>query len=123
MVMLFTDGLYEVEGPQSAALHPGDAGERRAPRGVKLPAPELFDELLAEIKEFALGQDFMDDVLPRRRGLWRRCKKPRPLRAVRLNARPHPGPMAFPRPRHEMVAPHGAFALRANVVPRGEGEN
>ena len=61
LVMLFTDGLYEVEGPNQQLYTQEmllDAVRRRA----KLPAAELFDELLAEIKEFALGQDFADDV-------------------------------------------------------------
>jgi sigma-B regulation protein RsbU (phosphoserine phosphatase) len=61
LVMLFTDGLYEVEGPgQQLYTHEMllDAVRRRA----KLPADELFDGLLAEIREFALGQDFADDV-------------------------------------------------------------
>lgn len=61
LVMLFTDGLYEVEGTGQQLYTQEmlvDAVRRRA----KLPAAELFDELLAEIKEFALGQDFMDDV-------------------------------------------------------------
>ena len=31
-------------------------------RRTQLPIGELFDQLLAEIKEFALGQDFLDDV-------------------------------------------------------------
>ncbi|MDB6023608.1 MAG: putative sensor protein [Pedosphaera sp.] len=60
-VMLFTDGLYEVEGAnQQLYTHEMlvDAVSRRA----KLPASQLFDDLLAEIKEFALGQDFLDDV-------------------------------------------------------------
>jgi len=60
-VMLFTDGLYEVEGAnQQLYTHEMlvDAVRRRA----QLPAGKLFDELLAEIKEFALGQDFVDDV-------------------------------------------------------------
>lgn len=61
LVMLFTDGLYEVEGLDQKLYTNEmlkDAVTRRAP----LPASELFDELLAEIKTFALGQDFVDDV-------------------------------------------------------------
>jgi len=51
----------EVEGPgQQLYTHEmlTDAVARRA----RLPADELFDSLLAEIREFALGQDFADDV-------------------------------------------------------------
>jgi phosphoserine phosphatase RsbU/P len=61
LVMLFTDGLYEVEGPdQQLYTHEMlmDAVRRRH----KSSAAQLFDELLAEIKEFALGQEFADDV-------------------------------------------------------------
>ena len=59
--MLFTDGLYEVEGPNQQ-LYTQEMLLDAVRRRVKLPAAELFDELLAEIKEFALGQDFADDV-------------------------------------------------------------
>lgn len=61
LVMLFTDGLYEVEGPnQQLYTHEMlvDAVRQR----VKLSAGELFDDLLAEIKKFAEGENFMDDV-------------------------------------------------------------
>ncbi|HWF19515.1 MAG TPA: PAS domain S-box protein [Verrucomicrobiae bacterium] len=61
LVMMFTDGLYEVEGKEQTLYTSemlADAVRRRA----RLPAGELFDEVLAEIKEFALGQDFVDDV-------------------------------------------------------------
>lgn len=61
MVMLFTDGLYEVEGP-GQQLYTQEMLVDAVRRRSKLPAAELFDELLAEIKGFALGQDFMDDV-------------------------------------------------------------
>jgi sigma-B regulation protein RsbU (phosphoserine phosphatase) len=61
LVMLFTDGLYEVEGPNQQ-LYSHELLASAVRRRVQLPASELFDEVLAEIKEFALGQDFMDDV-------------------------------------------------------------
>ncbi len=61
LVMLFTDGLYEVEGPNQQ-LYTQEMLLNAVRRRAKLPAAELFDELLAEIKEFALGQDFADDV-------------------------------------------------------------
>ena len=60
-VMLFTDGLYEVEGSQQQ-LYTHEMLVDAVRRRIQLPAAELFDELLAEIREFALGQDFMDDV-------------------------------------------------------------
>ena len=61
LVMLFTDGLYEVEGPDDSLYTQEmlvDAIRRRA----KLPASQLFDEVLAEIKDFAVDRSFMDDV-------------------------------------------------------------
>jgi phosphoserine phosphatase RsbU/P len=61
MVMLFTDGLYEVQDRQerlySQAMLVGDV-ERRA----QLPAPQLFDDLLAEIRTFSGDPGFADDV-------------------------------------------------------------
>ncbi len=61
LVMLFTDGLYEVEGlHQQLYTHEMLASAVR--RRVKLPASQMFDEVLAEIKEFALDHSFADDV-------------------------------------------------------------
>ena len=61
LVMLFTDGLYEVHDPDgelySQALLVADV-QRRA----RLPAPQLFDELLAEIRRFSRKDRFDDDV-------------------------------------------------------------
>jgi sigma-B regulation protein RsbU (phosphoserine phosphatase) len=61
LLMLFTDGLYEVEGPHQQ-LYSHEMLASAVRRRSQLPASELFDEILAEIKEFALGEDFMDDV-------------------------------------------------------------
>jgi sigma-B regulation protein RsbU (phosphoserine phosphatase) len=61
LVMLFTDGLYEVERP-NLELYTQEMLVDAVRRRSKLPAGELFDELLAEIKQFAQGQNFMDDV-------------------------------------------------------------
>ena len=59
--MLFTDGLYEVEGTNneiySQALLLGGVQRR-----MQLPAGQLFDELLQEVRQFAAQEDFMDDV-------------------------------------------------------------
>jgi len=61
MIMLFTDGLYEVEGTNneiySQALLLGGVQRR-----MQLPAGQLFDELLREVRQFAAQEDFMDDV-------------------------------------------------------------
>jgi len=61
LVMLFTDGLYEVEGPNQQ-LYTHEMLVEAVRLRARLPAAELFDELLVEIRKFAQGQDFMDDV-------------------------------------------------------------
>ena len=61
LVLLFTDGLYEVEGPGNAAFSQDQLME--AVRGnAHLHCEELLNELLKEIGEFAQGQQFTDDV-------------------------------------------------------------
>lgn len=61
LVMLFTDGLYEVEGADQE-LYNLQMLVAAVQKRLKLPTAELFDDLLAEIRQFALGQDFNDDV-------------------------------------------------------------
>jgi sigma-B regulation protein RsbU (phosphoserine phosphatase) len=61
LVMLFTDGLYDVEGPQAEVFGPEWVlAEVRKRAG--LPAPELFEALLAEIQRVAGDTKFGDDV-------------------------------------------------------------
>jgi sigma-B regulation protein RsbU (phosphoserine phosphatase) len=61
LVLLFTDGLYEVESPdgeyydQSLLLH---AIERR----VQQQAEELFEQTLEEVRHFSGSGKFLDDV-------------------------------------------------------------
>ena len=61
LIMLFTDGLFEVESPEGA-----EYGLERLLRATrqrsKLPTDRLFDELLAEIQRFSAGRGFSDDV-------------------------------------------------------------
>jgi sigma-B regulation protein RsbU (phosphoserine phosphatase) len=61
LIMLFTDGLYDVQDRHnelySQALLLASVRQRAA-----LPAPQLFDELLQEIKDFSAGTGFTDDV-------------------------------------------------------------
>ena len=61
MVILFTDGLYEVDGPGQA-----EYGQERLLAAVRrkasLPAPQLFDEILNEVQQFSQGKEFGDDV-------------------------------------------------------------
>lgn len=61
LVMLFTDGLYEVQGAKQeiysqAMLVSG------VQRRVQLPASRLFDEILEEIRKFSADGNFSDDV-------------------------------------------------------------
>jgi phosphoserine phosphatase RsbU/P len=61
LVMLFTDGLYEVEDP-GGALYSQDLLLGGVEKRLQAPAVEIFDELLAEIRQFAAGKGFSDDV-------------------------------------------------------------
>ena len=61
LIMLFTDGLYEVQGASNEFYSQGlvlNAVQRR----LQLPAPRLFDELLEEIRGFSTEKGFTDDV-------------------------------------------------------------
>jgi sigma-B regulation protein RsbU (phosphoserine phosphatase) len=61
LIMLFTDGLYEVQGGKDELYTQGlliSGVERLA----HLPAPQLFDQLLEEISKFSEGNGFSDDV-------------------------------------------------------------
>ncbi len=61
MVVLFTDGLFEVEGPSGEIY-----GEKRLLEAVRqrlqLPTDGLFDALIAEVRQFSRRQDLADDV-------------------------------------------------------------
>jgi sigma-B regulation protein RsbU (phosphoserine phosphatase) len=61
VVMLFTDGLYEVQDQKnelySQALLLAGVQSR-----LNLPMPRLFDELLNEVRLFSAGTGFTDDV-------------------------------------------------------------
>ena len=61
VVMLFTDGLYEVEDRNNALYSQAmlvASVQQRAP----LPMPQLFDDLLSEIRRFSADHAFDDDV-------------------------------------------------------------
>jgi sigma-B regulation protein RsbU (phosphoserine phosphatase) len=61
LVMLFTDGLYEVQDDKQELYTQAllvSAVEKR----LQLPAPQLFDVLLEEIQQFAAENRFGDDV-------------------------------------------------------------
>jgi sigma-B regulation protein RsbU (phosphoserine phosphatase) len=61
LLVLFTDGLFEVTGPDQEPF-----GEARLLEAVRrrlaLPAGKLFDEVLAEVQQYAQGKGFADDV-------------------------------------------------------------
>ena len=61
MIMLFTDGLYEVENRDSQ-LYSQDQLLASARQHAQLPAPRLFNKLLEQIKGFSAGTGFVDDV-------------------------------------------------------------
>lgn len=60
-VLLFTDGLYEVEGADGQQLGLARLTES-AGRKVALPAAQLLTELVEEGQEFSTTGDFHDDV-------------------------------------------------------------
>ncbi|MFN0079019.1 MAG: SpoIIE family protein phosphatase [Prosthecobacter sp.] len=61
MVMIFTDGLYEVERTDGSIFDKD--GLRTAVTGLsRLPTPELFDKLLASIRQTAATGNFDDDM-------------------------------------------------------------
>ena len=59
--MLFTDGLYEVQDRKNE-LYSQAMLVAGVQRRAQLPAPQLFDELLAEIRRFSADSGFADDV-------------------------------------------------------------
>ncbi len=61
LLILFTAGLYEVEGP-NRELYGEDRLRVAVQERVRLAAPQLFDELLPAIQQFAVTGRFTDDV-------------------------------------------------------------
>jgi serine phosphatase RsbU (regulator of sigma subunit)/AmiR/NasT family two-component response regulator len=61
LVMIYTDGLYEVEGAGDV-FYDKEQLLAAVVKRAHQPAPQLFEELVAEIKSFALAKDFDDDV-------------------------------------------------------------
>jgi sigma-B regulation protein RsbU (phosphoserine phosphatase) len=60
-VMLFTDGLYEVQGKNNE-LYTQALLLDEVKRRLRLPAPKLFDELLREVQAYSDEGAFADDV-------------------------------------------------------------
>lgn len=61
MLMLFTDGLYEVEGADGEFFTKQQLLDA-VTKHMHSPAPKLFDDLLAEVQEFSVKKDFEDDM-------------------------------------------------------------
>lgn len=61
LVMLFTDGLYEVQGADEE-LYSQQRLMVDVKRLVSKPAGQLFDELLEIVKNFSVSHEFEDDV-------------------------------------------------------------
>jgi len=61
LLILFTDGIYEVEGANGVYFDMTLLKEAVA-RRMRQPCAELFDGLLSEIKQFSKGGEFEDDV-------------------------------------------------------------
>jgi sigma-B regulation protein RsbU (phosphoserine phosphatase) len=61
MVLLFTDGLFEVEGAGGVLYDQGSL-LRAVNRRAYLKARELCSEVLAEVRQFSANRQFNDDV-------------------------------------------------------------
>ena len=61
LVMLFTDGLYEVEGPGNRQFSQ-DLLLQAVKQRAGLHCADLFDAILDEIKQFSASHEFADDV-------------------------------------------------------------
>ena len=61
LAMLFTDGLYEVQG-QNEELYSQERLLLDVQKLLDKPAAQLFDELLKTIRAFSVGHKFDDDV-------------------------------------------------------------
>ncbi len=61
LVMLYTDGLYEVHAPDQE-LYTQEMLMAGVQKRSQMPAALLFDELLAEVRDYAADHEFLDDV-------------------------------------------------------------
>jgi sigma-B regulation protein RsbU (phosphoserine phosphatase) len=60
MFMLFTDGVYDVEA--EGELLDTRWLEKKAQERAQMPMPEMFDSILEELRVFAQGKEFPDDI-------------------------------------------------------------
>ena len=61
LVMLFTDGLFEVEAP-SGELFTQEQLQNTVNRHATLPPEEFFNSVIGEIRHFSKRDSFDDDV-------------------------------------------------------------
>ncbi len=61
VMLLFTDGLFEVEGPNGRHYDYASLLESVSRRG-NLPSAKLCGEVISEIKQFSASKEFNDDV-------------------------------------------------------------
>ncbi|HYG22465.1 MAG TPA: SpoIIE family protein phosphatase [Verrucomicrobiae bacterium] len=61
LILLFTDGLYEVHGSDQELYSQGQLTEE-IQRHIKLPASVLFDRLIKHVEKFSADGRFADDV-------------------------------------------------------------
>ena len=59
--MMFTDGLFEVESPRAGLYSHADLVEE-VRKHSGLPAKVMMEEVVREVRQFAGGSDFEDDV-------------------------------------------------------------
>ena len=61
LILLFTDGLYEIESP-FAEIYGRDRLPSDIRKRIKMTPAHLLDELLEHIRDFSLSRKFTDDV-------------------------------------------------------------
>ncbi|MEO6785807.1 MAG: fused response regulator/phosphatase [Chthoniobacteraceae bacterium] len=61
LLMFFTDGLYELDGPVGTLYEMAQLTDAITRRRA-LPTPQLFDDLLAELRRFSITGEFSDDM-------------------------------------------------------------
>lgn len=61
LIVLFTDGLYEVQDKHHGLYSQGQLIAEIQQR-VRSPAPQLFDDILARVRRFSESNEFADDV-------------------------------------------------------------
>jgi serine phosphatase RsbU (regulator of sigma subunit) len=60
-IMLFTDGLFEVEAPDQK-MYSRDRLVAAVRERIRLPSAKLLTELFGEIRQFSERSEFTDDV-------------------------------------------------------------